>query len=88
MQDTRVWAIRAGSAGQADQIFIEQEHVALSCAEMDADASSLPPTRGAFKEAFRSGADEDLAAGSAAGGFNNEAAGQVCDTGGKRGVVG
>ena len=62
MQDTRVWAIRAGSAGQADQIFIEQEHVALSCAEMDADASSLPPTRGAFKEAFRNGADEDLAA--------------------------
>jgi len=62
MQDTRVWAIRAGSAGQADQIFIEQEHVALSCAEMDADASSLPPMRGAFKEAFRNGADEDLAA--------------------------
>ena len=34
------------------------------------------------------GGDQDLAAGSAAGGFNDEAAGQVCDTGGECGVVG
>jgi restriction system protein len=50
--DHRIWAVRAGNAGQADLIFIEHQQIALSFSEVGMDASRLPPSRGAFKEAF------------------------------------
>ncbi|HEY8580684.1 MAG TPA: restriction endonuclease [Beijerinckiaceae bacterium] len=56
--DARIWAVRAGDAGQADALFLEHEQVALSFCEMGGDVSALPPTRGAFKEAFARGAPE------------------------------
>jgi restriction system protein len=55
--DHRIWAVRAGNAGQADHIFIEHDQIALSFIEAGGDASLLPASRGAFKEAFsRNGA--------------------------------
>lgn len=57
MGDHRIWSVRAGNAGQADHIFIERDQIALSFSDAGGDASHLPPSRGAFKEAFsRSGA--------------------------------
>jgi restriction system protein len=55
MDDHRVWGVRAGSAGQADAIFLEQEQIALSFGEVGGDVSRLPASRGAFKEAFSRG---------------------------------
>jgi restriction system protein len=55
MDGQRIWAVRAGNAGQADHIFIEHDQVALSFSEAGGDASQLPPSRGAFKEAFTRG---------------------------------
>jgi len=52
MEDHRVWAVRAGSAGQADSIFLEQDQIALSFGEVGGEVSRLPASRGAFKEAF------------------------------------
>jgi restriction system protein len=52
----RIWAVRSGSDGQADGIFLNRNQLAISFAEASEDLSALPPTRGAFKEAFaRSG---------------------------------
>ncbi|MFN3889828.1 MAG: restriction endonuclease [Beijerinckiaceae bacterium] len=57
METHRIWGVRAGNAGQADHIFIEHDQIALSFIEAGGDASLLPPSRGAFKEAFsRNGA--------------------------------
>ena len=61
MDQARVWAIRAGSAGQADHIFLDQQQIALSCVEVGGDVSALPASRGAFKDAFNRGAGEDQA---------------------------
>jgi restriction system protein len=58
MEAVRIWAIRAGSAGQADAIFLEKGQIALSCQEVGGDVSLLPPSRGAFKDAFVRGAPE------------------------------
>ena len=56
MGEHRIWAVRAGNAGQADHIFTEHDQIALSFSEVGGDARHLPPSRGAFKEAFtRSG---------------------------------
>ncbi len=52
MHFTRLWAIRAGAAGQADAIFMNLGQIALSSAEVEADASCIPATRVAFKAAF------------------------------------
>ena len=57
MSSHRIWGVRAGNAGQADHIFIERDQIALSFSDAGGDASLLPPSRGAFKEAFsRNGA--------------------------------
>ena len=48
----KIWAIRAGAAGQADAIFVGGCQVALSFAEVGAEIGDLPPSRGAFKEAL------------------------------------
>jgi restriction system protein len=48
----RVWAVRAGPNGQADSIFLGSDQIAISSAEVEADVSRLPASRGAFKEAF------------------------------------
>ena len=58
MDDNRIWAVRAGDAGQADGIFLEQAQLALSFCEAGGDVSGLPPSRGAFKEAFVRGAPD------------------------------
>ncbi|MGE3645106.1 MAG: restriction endonuclease [Beijerinckiaceae bacterium] len=50
METVRIWAIRAGSAGQADDLFLAQSHIAISSAAIDDDIGGLPPVRGAFKE--------------------------------------
>ncbi len=50
MLPDRIWAVRAGSEGQADAVFLERNQIALNCADMASDLSQLPPTRSAFKE--------------------------------------
>lgn len=50
MEERTVWAIRAGFAGQADHVFLDHDQIALSSVEVDDDVSTLPPTRGAFKD--------------------------------------
>lgn len=52
MDGSRIWAVRAGNLGQADHIFLDLNHLAISFSEVGEDASSLPASRGAFKEAF------------------------------------
>ncbi len=52
MDAKRVWAIRAGSSGQADALFIEQNLIAMSSADVDDDVGKLSASRKAFKEAF------------------------------------
>ena len=52
MDGKRIWAIRAGSAGQADALFIEQNLIAMSSAEVDDDVGKLSASRSAFKQAF------------------------------------
>ncbi|MCC2095560.1 MAG: restriction endonuclease [Hyphomicrobiales bacterium] len=50
MQSIRIWAVRAGSADEADAIFSQQDQIAISSAGLDDDIGDLPPVRGAFKE--------------------------------------
>lgn len=52
MSTQRIWAIRAGSAGEADAIFVGANQVALGFSEVGAEIGALPPSRGAFKEAL------------------------------------
>ncbi len=52
MNFPRLWAIRAGVFGQADSIFLQSGQIAISSADVEADVSALPATRGAFKAAF------------------------------------
>jgi restriction system protein len=52
MEARRIWAIRAGTTGQADRIFLEQQQIGLSSADVDDDMSEKPASRDAFKEAF------------------------------------
>lgn len=52
MDNPRLWCIRAGPAGEADAIFIRYAQIAISCAEIGADAVELAPARSAFKEAL------------------------------------
>ena len=52
MNCKRIWCVRAGSRGEADSLFLKTGQIALSVAEVDADAAKLPPARAAFKEAF------------------------------------
>lgn len=56
MEDHRIWGVRAGAAGQADHIFLEQQQIALGFAEVGGEVGDLPASRGAFKEAFSRGA--------------------------------
>jgi restriction system protein len=46
----RIWAIRAGSAGQADRVFLEDRQIALSFVEIGGEVADLPACRDAFKE--------------------------------------
>lgn len=62
MDGQRVWAVRAGSAGQADHIFMEHSQIALSFTEIGDSVERLPPTRVAFKDAFIRGAPSVRAA--------------------------
>jgi restriction system protein len=52
LMSRRIWTVRAGRSGQADEIFMNRKQLAISFAEVDGDASKLPPSRGAFREAF------------------------------------
>ena len=52
MESSRIWVVRGGNFGQADHIFLELNHLAISSSEVGGDVSHLPATRGAFKEAF------------------------------------
>ena len=52
MEAKRIWAIRAGSAAQADDLFVEQNQIAMSSADVDDDVGKLSASRSAFKEAF------------------------------------
>ena len=56
MEQKRIWAVRAGSSSEVDSLFILKNQLAVNFSEVDGDASALPASRGAFKEAFgRSG---------------------------------
>jgi restriction system protein len=48
----RIWTVRAGRSGQADEIFMARKQLAINFSEVDGDASKLPATRSAFREAF------------------------------------
>jgi restriction system protein len=48
----RIWAVRAGSAGEADSTFLSFNQIAVGFGDVDGDMSKLPASRGAFKEAF------------------------------------
>ncbi len=50
MNTRKIWAVRAGNAGQADTIFIEKCQLAISSSDVDDDVSALPPSRRAFRE--------------------------------------
>ena len=51
MSERTIWAVRAGSSGQMDQVFLDSGQLALSFPEVS-DASLLPASRGAIKAAF------------------------------------
>ena len=51
MEKRRIWAVRAGSFGQADHIFLDLGQIAISFAESGGDVSQLPAARSAFREA-------------------------------------
>ena len=50
MHSLRIWAVRAGGAGQADSIFLVHNQIAISSIAIDGDIGNLPPVRGAFKD--------------------------------------
>ena len=50
MDKIRIWAIRAGAAGQADQLFLGHSQIALSSVAIDDDVGALPPVRRAFRD--------------------------------------
>jgi len=52
MRTQRIWVIRAGSAGQADLVFVGSNQVALGFSEMGPEIGDLPASRGAFKDAL------------------------------------
>lgn len=52
MDKRRIWGVRAGSFGQADQVFLELNQLAISFAERGGDASLLPASRCGFREAI------------------------------------
>lgn len=62
MQSLRIWAVRAGSADEADSIFSEQGHIAISSTALDNDIGGLPPVRGAFKDMLAQTSDMESAA--------------------------
>ena len=51
MEKRRIWAVRAGSFGQSDHIFLDLSQIAISFAESGGDVSRLPASRGAFRDA-------------------------------------
>jgi restriction system protein len=51
MDKRRIWAVRAGSFGQADHIFLGLGQIAISFAESGGDVSALPAVRSAFRAA-------------------------------------
>lgn len=51
MEKRRIWAVRAGSFGQADHIFLGLNQIAISFAESGGDVSRLPAARSAFRDA-------------------------------------
>lgn len=57
MDCKRIWAVRASAGEAADSLFLDRNQIAISFAEASEDLSSLPPTRGAFKEMFGRAAD-------------------------------
>lgn len=50
MDGKRLWAIRAGSAGEVDTVFMDMGQIAISSVEAGDDLASLPATRGAFRD--------------------------------------
>lgn len=50
MKNKRLWAVRAGNAGQADSIFIDRDQIAISSIEVMDDIGKLPASRGEFRE--------------------------------------
>jgi restriction system protein len=51
MDTRRIWGVRAGSFGEADHVFLDLNQIAISFAQDGGDVSSLPSTRGAFRQA-------------------------------------
>ena len=62
MQSLRIWAVRAGSADEADSIFSDHAHIAISSAALDNDIGALPTVRGAFKDMLAQNSDMASAA--------------------------
>ena len=62
MNSLRIWAVRAGGSGQADSIFLNQSHIAISSATIADDIGKLPPVRGAFKDLLMQFGDDADAA--------------------------
>jgi restriction system protein len=52
MATARIWAVRAGAGSQVDHIFTGRNQLAVNFVEAGGDASTLPASRAAFKEAF------------------------------------
>ena len=50
METSRIWAARAGNAGQADGIFMDRCQAAISSSDVEDDVGTLPPSRRAFRE--------------------------------------
>ena len=51
MEPQRIWAVRAGSQPEIDHVFLERNQLAMNFPQV-MDASLLPASRGALKDAF------------------------------------
>lgn len=52
METRKIWCVRAGASGEADDVFMKGDQIAIGVAAIGAEAQQLPPARAAFKEAF------------------------------------
>jgi len=49
MKETNLWGIHAGKSGNADELFLKQNRIAVGWSKVS-DLSKIPPNREAFKE--------------------------------------
>lgn len=66
MDNRRIWAVRAGEAGQADHIFTSQNQLAISSADVHDDVGTLPSSPAAIGEILAQMAGADRAGGAKA----------------------